>query len=92
MPNLDGTDDGQGPYRAAREMPLESKEAGRGASSTERPFVATGDKPKPMRFDSSPPRGEPYGDVVPLYVESIVGTPLSMLEWRPLYMSSLPVA
>jgi len=38
-PNLDGTEAGQGPkgYRAAFEMPLLSKDAGSGASSTERP-------------------------------------------------------
>lgn len=61
-PNWDGTEDGQGPagYRAALEMPLESKEAGKGASKTDKPLVAaTGDKPRPRRVGSSS-RGDPY--------------------------------
>lgn len=62
-PNWEGTEEGQGPagYLAALEMPLESNEAGRGASSTERPLLAAaaaGDKPRPSRVGSSS-RGEP---------------------------------
>lgn len=64
-PNWEGTEEGQGPagYLAALEMPLESKEAGSGASSTERPLLtaaaaAAGDKPRPSRVGSSS-RGEP---------------------------------
>ena len=50
-PNFEGTDDGQGAagYRAALEIPLESKEAGNGASSTDRPLAFMGDSPKPDR-------------------------------------------
>lgn len=56
-PNLEGTDDGQGAAgkRAALDMPLESKEAGSGASRTERPL--TGESARPKRSESS--RGEP---------------------------------
>ena len=58
-PNLEGTEDGQGAAgkRAALEIPLESKEAGSGASRTERPLPLIGDKPRPKRESSS--RGEP---------------------------------
>ena len=50
-PNFEGTEDGQGAAgnRAALDIPLESKEAGSGASSTERPLPLTGDSPKPER-------------------------------------------
>jgi len=45
-PNLEGTEDGQGAAgnRAALDMPLESKEAGSGASMTESPL--TGESPR----------------------------------------------
>lgn len=58
-PNFDGTDEGHGAAgkRAALEMPLESNEAGNGASSTDKPFAA-GDRPKPRREGSSS-GGEP---------------------------------
>ena len=51
-PNLEGTEDGQGAAGnlAALEMPFESKEAGNGASSTERPLPLTGESPKPDRM------------------------------------------
>ncbi len=82
-PNCDGTDDGQGPagYRAALEMPFESKEAGKGASRTDKPLAAaTGDNPKPSREGSSS-RGEPYCELVCEYVVSMVGRPFSGLGW-----------
>jgi len=82
-PNLEGTEDGHGPagYRAAFEMPLESNEAGSGASRTERPFAFAGDNARPYRLASSS-RGEPYTE--PEYPGvSIVGRPFSRLGWRP---------
>lgn len=59
-PNLEGTDDGHGAAgkRAALEMPLESKDAGRGTSRIDKPLPFAGDKPKPSRVGSSS-RGEP---------------------------------
>lgn len=84
-PNWLGTEAGQGPYRAAWEIPLLSKEAGSGASIAERPFAtATGERPNAIRLGSSPPCGEPYGDVGPLYGVSMVGKPLSILDCRPI--------
>jgi hypothetical protein len=58
-PNLEGTEEGQGAAgkRAALEIPLESKEAGRGASRMERPLPLMGESPSPKRESSS--RGEP---------------------------------
>lgn len=59
-PNLDGTEDGHGAAgnRAALEMPFESNEAGRGASSMEIALPLAGERPKPRRVASSS-RGEP---------------------------------
>lgn len=59
-PNLEGTDDGHGAAgkRAALEMPLESKDAGRGASRTDKPLLLPGERPRPKRVNSSS-RGEP---------------------------------
>jgi hypothetical protein len=57
-PNFDGTEEAIGPCLAIQEIPLLSKEAGRGASKTLKPLEATGDSPKLYRFKSSS-LGEP---------------------------------
>src|SRR6266536_2760146 len=61
MPNLDGTDAAIGPCLAIQETPLLSNEAGKGASKTLKPLLATGDKPRPNRSNPSS-LGEPYAD------------------------------
>jgi hypothetical protein len=56
IPNLDGTDDATGPYRAICDMPLLSNDAGRGASRAVK-WRETGEIGS---RESSP--GEPYFD------------------------------
>lgn len=60
-PNFDGTDDGQGAAgkRAAFEMPLESNEAGRGTSRTDRPLLLVGEESATQTRPESSSRGEP---------------------------------
>lgn len=74
-PNLEGTDDGQGAAgkRAALEMPLESNDAGKGASKIDNPLPFNGERPRPSR-------GEPYVELGSEYGES-EGWPLSTLSW-----------